>query len=105
MVANPDKIVNILNKGWYVASLRITYEVQNGANVVEKVVQTGSIASGQAYGFRIPFSVNYDTEVGCTLEVNAVAGVNVLRVKIRTNPECFHVWGSTLSPSWSNVNC
>ena len=82
----------------------MTYEVQVGT-VTETVVQTGSITAGQDYGFYVPFSVNYDGATGCVLEVNAVAGVNVMRVRIRSNPECFHVWGSTLFPSWSSVNC
>ena len=78
------------NKGWYIANLRLTYEIQRD-RVRETVVQTGSISSGQDFGFRVPFSVNYDGATGCILEVNAVAGAQVMRVRIRSNPECFDV--------------
>lgn len=70
--------------------MKLTYEVQRD-RVKETVVQTGSISGGQDYGFRVPFSVNYDGATGCVLEVNAVAGVQVMKVRIRSNPECFDV--------------
>jgi hypothetical protein len=43
------------------------------------------------YGFRIPESVDYDVGSGVTLIVDAVAGINVLKVRLRSDPECFHV--------------
>jgi hypothetical protein len=82
--------VRINNKGWYTANMKLTYEVQRG-QVKETVVQTGSINLGQNYGFLVPFSVNYDGATGCILEINAVAGVQVMRVRIRSNPQCFDV--------------
>ena len=39
---NADKFVKILNKGGYVAALKLTYELQN-----QLITQTGSIAVGK----------------------------------------------------------
>ena len=53
------------------------------------------------YGFRIPELVDYEAGQGATLVVTAVAGVNVLTVRLHSDPECFHVWGTTTLPQWS----
>ena len=58
----------------------------------ELITQTGSITAGQDYGFKVPFSISYDGDVGCVLEINAIGGIQVARVRIHQNPECFHVW-------------
>ena len=49
------------------------------------------IFSNIDYGFRIPGTVDYNEGSGVTLIVEAVAGITVLTVRIRSNPECFHV--------------
>ena len=84
--------------------MKLSYEIQT-ATGKQTVTQTGSITSGADYAFYVPFGVNYDGINGCFLEVNAVAGYQVMRTRIRSNPECFHIWGTTLNPSWSTVNC
>ena len=100
VVANPDKFVKIVNKGWYLATVKLTYDFQN-----QRITQTGLISPGFDYGFKIPFSINYDSEFGCLLESTAVAGLNIMKVRIKSNPECFDIWGTTLNPFWSRFNC
>ena len=82
--------------GGYTAELKLTYELVRyiGVNLTTKetVNQYGSITSGQDYGFKIPYNVSYISNFGCVLEVNAVGGVRVMRVRINSNPECFDIW-------------
>ena len=85
---NGDKFIRVLNKGWYIANLKLTYEIQRGL-VKESVTQTGSINLNQDYGFRVPFGVNYDSPAGCILEINAVAGAQVMKQRIVANPRNF----------------
>lgn len=104
---NGDKFVRVKNKGWYIANLKLTYQVQRQGSqgTKETVVQSGSITAGQDYGFKVPYGVVYDSPFGCTLTVEAVAGVRVMSVRISSDPQCFDVWGGSLTPKWSSVNC
>lgn len=93
--------MKIRNRGWYIASLSVRYEYNN-----QIVTQTGTVTSSLEYGFKIPFSVNYESEYGCILEVDAVAGLNIINnLRIDNNPLCIDIWGTTLAPSWSKVDC
>ena len=38
------------------------------------------------YGFRIPETVDYNSGLGATLVIDAVAGINVLTVRLQSNP-------------------
>ena len=84
--------------------MKLTYQIPTNAGM-QTVVQRGSISNGQDYAFKVPFAASYDGDVGCTLEVNAVAGINVLRIRVRSNPECIDVWGTTLIPYWTHMDC
>ena len=98
---NPDKYVKIRNRGWYIASLALRYEYNN-----QIVTQTGLVTSGLEYGFLIPFSVNYESEFGCILEASAVAGINIINnIRVDSNPLCIDIWGTTLAPLWSKIDC
>ena len=75
--------------------MKLAYEVVRyiGFNLTrERINQYGSITSGQDYGFKIPNNVSYISDYGCILEINAVGGVRVMRVRINSNPECFDIW-------------
>ena len=53
----------------------------------------------------IPYNVDYTVEPGVTLTVEAVGGIRILQVRLTNDPECIDVWGTTLIPFWSRVNC
>jgi len=99
-----DRILRVLNKGFFVTKLRLIYEVQNG-QVKEQVTQTGKILIGQEKVFRIPESVDYNSEYGVTLILDVVLSFKKISVRINANPECVHLWGICFAPKWSKVNC
>lgn len=107
LVANlPDKVLVITNKGGYTAGMGVTY-VDPLTN--KPVTQTGSILSGQSYAFYIPGAVDYESEFGARLNVVAVGGKPVIEnYKLTNNADlrqCIHVWGTTLYPAWSPIDC
>lgn len=57
------------------------------------------------FGKDLPFMVDFEQNPGAVLTVDAVAGARVLRTRIRSDLECIHVWGTTLIPFWSHVDC
>lgn len=97
-------MVKVLNKGWYVADLTLNYEVQNGLTKVP-AQQKKRIAINQDHVFYLPTSVNYDSTGGAVLIVNAIWGKQVVATRIRSDPDCFHVWGTTLIPFWTRMPC
>lgn len=84
--------------------MRLNYELQVGLEKF-RVQQKGSIALNQDYAFYIPNSVNLDSAGGVYLTIDAVLGVRVFSLRIASNPDCFHLWGTTLIPQWSRMNC
>jgi hypothetical protein len=101
---NRDRVIKIYNKGWYTADLKLYYEVQEGIEK-RRIVQTGHILGGQNYAFYVPYTVNYDGAYGVTLVVHAIAGKQVMSQRVKTSPQCYHVWGTTLIPYWSSMPC
>lgn len=121
-----DKKVIIKNKGGYIAHLMLDYTITSGVTKLP-TRQTGSISLGQDYAFckfffcsislldfiylkwvsfkDIPGSIDFNIEPGAVLTIDAVGGIRVLQEKIKADPECFHVWGTTLIPLWSTINC
>ena len=53
----------------------------------------------------MPYWVDYTSSFGAVLTVDAVGGIQVLQQKITADPQCFHVWGSTLLPFWTTIDC
>lgn len=99
----PDKVVIVTNKGGYTAGLGLSY-IDPLTN--EPVTQTGSILSGQSYAFYVPGAVDYTSEVGARLNVFAIAGKQVIdNYKVTLAKQCIHVWGTTLYPAWSPIDC
>ncbi|RNA43062.1 Cadherin-related tumor suppressor [Brachionus plicatilis] len=94
-----DLIVKVKNKGFYLAKTtlifrQLTSKVFNRMNKV--------ISMGQEHVFEMPA----DTDLSSSyLVVHAIAGTRVMTVKINSNPSCFHVWGTTLYPVWSYIDC
>jgi hypothetical protein len=84
--------------------MTVNYEQQFGLNK-ESITQTGDVGTNGDFAFYIPYTVNYDSVAGVWLTVHALGGVRVMRVRIRNSPECFHIWGTTLIPYWSAMNC
>lgn len=97
-------MIKILNKGWYVAELILNYQVQNGMTKVP-AQEKKRIALGQQHIFYLPNIVNYDSTEGTFLIVKAIWGKTVLATRIRSDPECFHIWGTTLIPFWTRMPC
>ena len=66
------------------------------------IKETNSIAGGNEFTYRMP----YDTDpASAYLAVYAVAGTQVMTVKIETKHDCFDVWGTTLFPEYSRMSC
>jgi hypothetical protein len=98
---NTDKYVRVLNKGWYIARLQIRWKLGS-----RDVSQSAEILAGQQYTFTIPYEVNVDGVSGIVLIADAVAGKRIMEVRVKGNPQqCYHIWGTTLFPAWSPINC
>ena len=95
-----DLVIKIRNKGWYVARLNLYYRRYSLPNQI--IEQTGQILLGQDYAFYMPYDVDLSSTV---LMAYAVGGVNIMHVNIITSPQCFHMWGTTLFPRWTPINC
>jgi hypothetical protein len=98
--SDTDKYVKVLNKGWYIANVQIRYRV--GASDAS---QSASLSVFQSVVFRVPYVVNLDGQSGITLRVDAVAGNNVMNYRVKEDPSCIHVWGTTLITAWSKIDC
>lgn len=95
-----DKKVIVTNKGGYTAQMYLEYYNPT------KVIQSGTITSGQSYAFYVPGNVDYNNGVGARLTVDAVGGNRVVnQLLMRNNPECVHVYGTTLNTLYSYVDC
>lgn len=82
----------------------LTYQVQNGT-IKNLIREKKRIALGQRHIFYLPNTVNYDSTEGTILNVKAIWGKSVLATRIRSDPECFHIWGTTLIPFWTRMTC
>lgn len=100
-----DRIVKILNRGWYVASLQAYYELQDNPYSRVGVQQRGSIAKNQDFAFYIPGTVDVNTGAGIVISADAVLGVRIFSIRILSSPTCIHIWGTTLIPFWTYVDC
>lgn len=58
-----------------------------------------------AYLLDVHGAADYNNGNGALLNVWANGGNQVLSYRIRNDPECIHVWGTTLNGLWSPVNC
>ena len=97
-------MIKVFNKGWYVAEMSLTYPIQVGIRK-EIATQTASINLGQEFTFRLPYSVDYEYQIGTFLTIKAVAGVQVLNIKITSTPVCIHIWGVTFITRWTFMKC
>lgn len=101
---NTDHVVKILNKGWYVADVRVDYELQQ--NFVKfPIQQKASLTINQDYAFYIPRQVVLEGELGIVFTADAVAGYRIFSIRVPATKTCVHVWGTTLNPKWSYVDC
>jgi hypothetical protein len=95
-VFNEPRSVYVLNKGGYTASVILSYKV--GSLQRE---EKASVTLGMSKRFEYD-SQAYDVE----LRVSASGGKsNFLVADITKSQECFHVWGTTLYPAQSRMNC
>lgn len=109
----PDQVVKVLNKGGYVTQLILEYEYPvintdiNGTTIVNyRLSRTeASIALGQEQTFKIPYTIPLLGPRGVYLRAIAVAGVQIFFTRIVNNPTCVHVWGTTLIPYWTTIDC
>lgn len=53
----------------------------------------------------VPGNIGYDVGNGVTLTVETIGGVRVFSTRLVADPQCFDIWGGSLTPSWSAVNC
>ena len=104
MAQNTDHVVKILNKGGYVADIRVDYELQQ--NLVKfPVQQRGKIALNQDFAFYIPRQVVLEGEIGIVFTAEAIGGVRIFSIRVPADPTCVHIWGTTLIPYWSFIDC
>jgi hypothetical protein len=91
----------VRNKGWYIAKLTVFYRrLTESKNAILKL--TKSIAISQDHTFVLPSDIDLEYAY---LVAHAIAGIEIMKVKIVKTPECFHVWGTTLIPYWSYMLC
>lgn len=84
--------------------MRVYYSLLIGQNKT-LIYQTGSIVYGQNYGFYIPWNVDYYGGTGCILIIKAMAGNDVMNIRITENPVCYHLLGTTLDTGYTQVLC
>ncbi len=81
--------------------LELRYELptlsDQGEESYVQIVQRGSVVLGQDYVFRIPYNVLLTGTRKVFLKTHAVAGIEIFRLHIHQNPECFHVWGNKIT--------
>jgi hypothetical protein len=93
--------------------LILTYEYPvidtdiNGTTVINyrTASSEASIALGQEQTFNIPYTVLLNGPRGVYLRAQAVLGIQIFYTRIVMSPSCFHVWGTTLIPFWSPIDC
>jgi hypothetical protein len=90
----------VANKGWYVASLTLFY--RRLPLITSIVKKHAEIMIQQEFAFTMPYDVDLNSVI---LIADAVAGVNIFTTNIKTSPQCFHTWGTTLFPSYAEVEC
>ena len=89
------------NKGFYVAKLSLFYK-RHPRSFTQVYQQSGSIPIGQDFMFFMPFDTDLESAY---LVAHAIAGVRIMAAQIETTPICYHVWGTTLFPAWSQMPC
>ena len=96
-----NRVIKISNKGWFVANFKLSYESIDN----KSITQQSSIIVGQSHTFNITEEIDMSAEKPIRLVGQAVAGLMILNITIEENPACFHVWGTSIFPSWSNMPC
>lgn len=99
-----DKIVKIRNYGWYVASTRVDYELNDGSNKIA-VQQKTKLARLSDYTFYIPNSVSLTAGIGIVFSVDIIAGPRLLSIKIPSEPFCTYIYGYTFFAWAVRVDC
>ncbi len=93
-------VIKIANKGWYLADLTLFYRRLDASARIEK--RYAQIPVNQEHAFTMPYDVDLKSVI---LIADAFLGYNIMTVSIKTSPECFHLWGTTLNPVYSAVQC
>ena len=96
-----SKVIKILNKGWFVANFKLSYETVDNKSITQQT----SIIVGQRHTFNITEEINFSVDKPIRLVGEAMAGITIMNITVESSPACFHVWGSTIFPSWSSMPC
>lgn len=90
------KSLSVLNKGGFTALISFSYLLNN-----KRVEEKASLTSGLTKVFT--YDKNATQEV---VRVSALAGKkDFVYERVLNFKECWHVWGTTLFPAYSKINC
>ena len=87
------------------ANIQVYYKLQDKPYSKVGIQQRGSIAKNQDYAFYIPGSIDFNSGAGVVVTADAVLGVRIFSIRLLASPTCIHVWGTTLIPFWTYVDC
>jgi hypothetical protein len=89
--------------------LELRYELPvvtaTGEESYVSIVKRGSTTLGRDFVFGIPYNVLLTGTKGVYLRAHAVAGIDIFFQQILRDPQCYHVWGTTLIPFWTPMPC
>lgn len=94
-----------MNKGWFLAKLTLKYQNQIGISKFEVEENQYLFLGANSITFNVPVSVNYESMNGVQLTADVVLGPQIFTERITQDPDCFHIWGSLFSPTWSRAEC
>ena len=94
----------MLNKGWFLANTQCFYELP-GTQFEYPVQFRAVLGLNEHATFIIPITVSPDSRVGVVLSAEAVVGVQIMSIRVPAFPLCIHIWGTTLFPAWTYMDC
>lgn len=94
--ATLERFIRVRNKGAYTAICSLSYYLNDELRV-KKFDLLAQQEKTLVY--------EYEASSPIILEINALAGIQVLRTQIDELNACWHVWGTTLIPYSSRVDC
>lgn len=102
--ANNAHMIKVYNKGWFLASVRIDYELYNLP--FKYPIQLPAILGfNEQATFFVPDTLPINQRIGIVFTAEAIGGVRIFSFKVPSLPLCVHIWGSTLIPYWTFIDC
>jgi hypothetical protein len=94
--ATLERIIRVRNKGAYTAISSLSFYLND-----ELQVKKFNLLAQQEQ----TLTYEYGASSPIILEINALAGKQVLKAQIDELKACWHIWGTTLIPYSSRIDC